>query len=334
MGVRFRITPGDSGGKGEPDDTGEFKLVNILGDYNDDGRVDDTDLGIFRTVWDQQDTTRELGPATGVPPDFTLIPDGRIDFEDLAVFSLMWRWSAEESAAAPTHVINTQWKSPAPSTEYPTFSTDGGVLNISLPTHSLMGYVSIEYDASMIGISFLRRPSYRNSIFLSNIDRPGRAILAFADLEAHPSGKSNAGIVRMAFDLRADAEDASIVCFYDIRDIDNRKVVSGTEVRKIYRLPKAYALLQNYPNPSNPETWIPFQLAQDANVVIKIYTSAGQLVRTLDMEHEPAGFYISKERAAYWDGRNESGEELSSGVYFYTINAGDFTAIRRMLMLK
>ena len=90
----------------------------------------------------------------------------------------------------------------------------------------------------------------------------------------------------------------------------------------------------NYPNPFNPETWIPYQLAKPAEVTVSIYTTDGKLVRTLALGHQPAGAYQSKGRAAYWDGRNTQDEPVASGVYFYTLTAGDFTATRRMLIRK
>lgn len=98
--------------------------------------------------------------------------------------------------------------------------------------------------------------------------------------------------------------------------------------------PQRTALFANYPNPFNPETWIPYQLAVPADVSISIYAANGQLVRTLSLGHQPVGLYESRSRAAYWDGRNTLGESVASGVYFYTLTAGDFTATRRMLSLK
>ncbi len=94
------------------------------------------------------------------------------------------------------------------------------------------------------------------------------------------------------------------------------------------------ALLVNFPNPFNPETWIPYQLAKPAEVTITIYAVDGQVVRTLALGHQPAGMYQSRSRAAYWDGRNAFGEPVASGVYFYTFTAGDFTATRKMLIRK
>ncbi|MXV76648.1 T9SS type A sorting domain-containing protein [Candidatus Poribacteria bacterium] len=98
--------------------------------------------------------------------------------------------------------------------------------------------------------------------------------------------------------------------------------------------PKETALLPNYPNPFNPETWIPYQLAAPAEVAVSIYAIDGKLVRALELGYQPIGIYESRSRAAYWDGKNALGESVASGVYFYTLTAGDFTATRKMLIRK
>ena len=98
--------------------------------------------------------------------------------------------------------------------------------------------------------------------------------------------------------------------------------------------PTETALLPNYPNPFNPETWIPYQLAESAAVTVRIYAANGSLVRMLALGHQPAGIYEGRSRAAYWDGKNALGEPVASGVYFYTLSAGDFTATRKMLIRK
>ncbi|MBM3242616.1 T9SS type A sorting domain-containing protein [Candidatus Poribacteria bacterium] len=99
-------------------------------------------------------------------------------------------------------------------------------------------------------------------------------------------------------------------------------------------IPNMFALLQNYPNPFNPDTWVPYKLAKDANVVIRIYNTNGKIIRTLRLENQPAGVYVDKERAAYWDGKNERGDKVASGLYFYTLQAGKFTATKRMVIVK
>ncbi len=98
--------------------------------------------------------------------------------------------------------------------------------------------------------------------------------------------------------------------------------------------PKETALLANYPNPFNPETWIPYQLATPADVSISIYAADGKLIRQLDLGHQSVGMYHHRSRAAHWDGKNTQGEPVASGVYFYTFTAGDFTTTRKMLIRK
>ena len=98
--------------------------------------------------------------------------------------------------------------------------------------------------------------------------------------------------------------------------------------------PKKTMLLSNYPNPFNPETWIPYQLANSADVTLHIYSADGHLVRTLVLGNQSPGIYQKRSRAAYWDGKNELGEPVASGIYFYTLTAGKFTATRRMVIRK
>ena len=98
--------------------------------------------------------------------------------------------------------------------------------------------------------------------------------------------------------------------------------------------PKETVLLANYPNPFNPETWIPYQLAKPADVTLTIYTIDGQVIRQLALGYQAAGTYQSRSRAAYWDGKNEFGEPVASGIYFYMLTADDFSATRKMLIRK
>ena len=97
---------------------------------------------------------------------------------------------------------------------------------------------------------------------------------------------------------------------------------------------KKTVLLQSYPNPFNPEVWIPYELSKEASVSIEIYNVTGQLVRILELGVQPRGKYISKSEAAYWDGRNEFGERSASGFYFYVMKSGYFVGTRKMTILK
>ena len=122
------------------------------------------------------------------------------------------------------------------------------------------------------------------------------------------------------------ADDGSIVFRQGIANLQN--------LLALLIIPQETALLANYPNPFNPETWIPYQLAAPAEVSLTIYNMNGGVVRRLEVGHQPAGMYQSRSRAVYWDGRNDRGESVASGLYFYTLSAGNFTATRKMLIRK
>ncbi len=109
---------------------------------------------------------------------------------------------------------------------------------------------------------------------------------------------------------------------------------SLTSQNYLLQIPDSTAFLPNYPNPFNPETWIPYQLSAGADVSLTIYDTRGVVIRKLDLGHKPAGYYTERNRAAYWDGRNAIGERVAAGVYFTTFKAGDYTATRKMLILK
>ena len=120
----------------------------------------------------------------------------------------------------------------------------------------------------------------------------------------------------------------------DLTDPSVRRGILFLEQLLSAMVPKETALLANYPNPFNPETWIPYQLSEPAEVTLTIYAVNGTKVRTLALGLMPAGIYQSRSRAVYWDGRNNVGEPVASGLYFYTLKADDFTATKKMLILK
>ena len=120
----------------------------------------------------------------------------------------------------------------------------------------------------------------------------------------------------------------------EVRDSILKRGIMVLEQLLISVTPTETQLLPNYPNPFNPETWIPYRLAEDAFVALTIYDLNGQIVRTIDVGHQIASAYESRSKAVYWDGRNEFGEAVASGVYFYHLSAGDYSATRKMLVLK
>ena len=131
---------------------------------------------------------------------------------------------------------------------------------------------------------------------------------------------------------------------YTVTAEDVKRSLVQLEALIAYEIPTETALLRNYPNPFNPETWIPYHLADAADVQITIYDIKGAVVRQLDLGHQQAGYYANRSKAAYWDGRNQFGESVASGVYFYQLQAGrsglsvshrrDYSATKRMVIVK
>ena len=115
-------------------------------------------------------------------------------------------------------------------------------------------------------------------------------------------------------------------------DIGTHRIEMGSV--RLEALPEVSGLGQNYPNPFNPETWIPYQLHQESDVSLRIYSSDGTLVRRLDLGFQPAGAYLQRERAIHWDGRTQSGEQVASGTYFYTLKTEGYTSTQKMIILK
>jgi len=134
-------------------------------------------------------------------------------------------------------------------------------------------------------------------------------------------------------DVKVDGRSMGPLLSYQFRVI-----VADHTIEAIFEEKKESAeadvLMQNYPNPFNPETWIPFALKNDGEVKISIYDSVGRLVRELNIGHKKAGIYATPDKAAYWDGKDQFGIPAASGVYFYRIQAGDFSAIRKMIVMK
>jgi hypothetical protein len=190
--------------------------------------------------------------------------------------------------------------------------------------------ISLAYNPS--GLSPIEVTSPQGTTLVANLNTSGKIKIAWVKLE----------------DVEIDA-----IAMLSFKVIDLKHASLSLESAQLYNsdalpiptkilqrnlealiIPKDNQILANYPNPFNPDTWIPYQLAKESDVTIRIYNLSGQLVRALELGYKDAGLYYSRERAAHWDGRNTTGEQVASGVYFYHIKAGDFQATRKLLMTK
>jgi hypothetical protein len=153
----------------------------------------------------------------------------------------------------------------------------------------------------------------------------------FGDRAAAPSAHPQAPETLTAAAVRGWLTDAQTL------EVTDPIMIRGIVVLQqllVSLTPTETELLANYPNPFNPETWIPYRLAEDALVTLTIYDRDGHVVRTIDVGYQPAAVYESRSKAIYWDGRNEVGETVATGVYFYHLSAGNYSATRKMSILK
>jgi hypothetical protein len=216
------------------------------------------------------------------------------------------------------------------------YGAAGESVTVPLKVDSISGLASgdicIAYDSAVLRAVDIS--SDAGMLLAGNVKESGMVRIAFADAGSLSSGT----LAEIQFSILADAisplELKNVELYRpDALPIDSRKL-DGKFVSWAIP-PESSALLQNFPNPFNPETWIPYQLREDSEVTIRIHNQAGELVREFDLGHRSAGLYLNRDRSAYWDGKNEAGEEVASGIYFYSITAGDdFSVTRKMVIRK
>lgn len=193
------------------------------------------------------------------------------------------------------------------------------------------GDLVINYDKSVLrAIDVISEP---NVMIADNIKEPGALRISFLNSEEFKNNK----LADIKFEIISDNISHLVLKNVDLYQSDsqpiNVKKIDG--IFKSWALPaKENALLQNFPNPFNPDTWIPFQLKEDGNVLIRIYSISGELVREINLGYKPAGIYISKDRSVYWDGRDKFGMPVASGIYFYNLKVNDFSETKKLIVIK
>jgi hypothetical protein len=213
----------------------------------------------------------------------------------------------------------------------------------------LYGYaLRLDYDATSLMLLkstkmaategvFLRDTTDNPALFFATEEEIGlsKQITIVGSMTGNTNGTTGTGVVaNLRFRVISDTSGTISLSNVEVADVNHGYNLLSQQQLIIQAVPQTTVALQNYPNPFNPETWMPFHLANDAKVTIKIYDLSGRLVRRIDLGQRTPGYHVSQSQAAYWNGRNEYGEIVSSGVYFYTIQAGNYAATRKMLMLK
>jgi len=234
------------------------------------------------------------------------------------------------AAAAPSYRLTASATSARP----------GGQIVVSLDASAAAdlraGELVLDFDDALLkpaAVSLRRRGVDGQTArpLLVQRERDGRLAVAFAS--AQPLDAADA-VIEVAFEasrLISHAREGGIRVSH-LR-LNGSRVEAGLAFP--FRIePFANRLMANYPNPFNPETWIPFELAADAHVTVSIYDLVGNRVRALDLGVRPTGDHTGREDAAHWDGRNAQGERVASGLYVYELTAGEYRAVRRMVVRK
>ena len=348
-GIRFRITPRDKE-RGQSGNTTDFYIRNLLGDYDGNAEIDDSDFGVLIEAWGDSNTTKNIGPPEDIGTIPYLVPKheyGKIDFEDLTVFVLMWNWYFGQygrSFSRPFVALSDQTsESPiAISPPNPTIaSEDLTKLIFSLRSLSDVVLVSLElrFDpAKLLVVSVESDSSFgkngANIVSLQHIDEKGIVVINMARLGGSPVGISEkVSFTKVTLQALSDLP-TKIQAAYVVRNSKNNIIAEGCieqELKVRSQLPETYALFQNYPNPFNPVTTIKYLLSETSRVTLKVYNILGQEVRILVDKEEKAGSY-----SVLWDGLDEGGEGVASGVYLCKLEAADgcFPRVKKMVLIK
>lgn len=337
--AEFRLTPSDKDGDAEPSAPRQFTLINLLGDYTDDGVVDFDDFARLAEAWVTRDPTRDIGPAPGDPPGLQLAADGVLDFEDLAVFVVMWNWSYTDAALAAPQVrhdasVGERRPMQARVVEHPDgWLTQDVQLSLSPTWRPLAGRIVAQYAPSqMAAAPYFSPPADDGLVFLTRHNETrGTLDVQFGWFGDAMSGERDLGTitVQAARELRTQT-----TLKFDARGQGGDSRWQDTVLMTFRPPPARSRLLPNYPNPFNPETWIPFELNADATVAIDIYALDGAHVRQIAIGERSRGRYLDRSRAAHWDGKNGSGESVVSGTYYYRLTAGAYGEARKLSIVR
>ena len=290
--------------------------TKVIGDYNDDGLIDLNDLTTFSTAWTTEDIAMELGPVTGTVPHLIPILDNVYDLRDIMTLARMWHWSNNTPSLMLANI--NQY---GPQLD---IQQSGKILDITFTEDVVSGQVLVLFDQTKLEIENTIDLLNQNEIMLkSHFKEAGNLLIE----KAYLTDKQEKRISLETNSL--DKKDTYISIQFIFLDQYNNTVVQGFVSKKVIAVPDEFALHNNYPNPFNPVTTIQYDIPIDAEVLLVVYDILGRHVMTLVNTSQTAGYKSIK-----WNGTNDHGQLVSAGMYFYHLQAGKFSKVRKMVLLK
>jgi uncharacterized protein (DUF362 family) len=319
-----------------------------LGDVTGDGNVYYQDLTFFSSAFRTSpgepgyEPEFDIGPTHNMSPKDIPTTDNVIDFEDLVIFAINFAAVSPSLKIAPIFADQDVSGPLALSLVMPPGELEMGkefevkVLLRNNPGTVKSIHFVLPYDPSQLEFIRVDRSDGLKGapcpVFFDGRDTDRQVDVSLALLGGKTTIGGSGEIASITFKLLEKRDLSLSFSLIDLRDGENCKLSAGqedAEYEGVSQSPSAYGLSQNYPNPYNPHTQIAYQLPQEGLVSLKIYNIKGELVRTLIEEYKPAGYHT-----VTWDGKNEDGMEVSSGVYFYRMVSGDFSSTKKMVMIK
>jgi len=275
------------------------------------------DLDIFLDGWDSGDLTKELGPTSGTAPNFKINADGVFGIDDGMAFTQMWLWSLQKFG--PSLVVQEQLVNLPSSILY-----SDNTISIMPPDSALSGQVMINYDVTDYQIYSGENNELKNNGILlgNNNDQKG---ISFIEYALHKNNRS-----AVSFDINnKDQTSSEIKVSYSFFDKDFRLISKGDSILHSIALPTEFTLMQNYPNPFNPSTTIRFAIPNNSFVRLIVYDITGKLVNEIVNGYLEPGVHNVE-----WSGTDAGGIDVSSGLYFYRIEASNYSKTYKMVFVK
>ena len=291
----------------------------LLADYNSDLNVDIIDLAQFIQAWNNGDYTYELGPVTGAVPHLIPAPDSLFTIRDAMTFSRMWYWS--NSSAMNTMAMRSAMGAPIEVNQ------SGRKIIIKLPDESIASEIAIEYPIENMEFSYQSEINKENDIMLSKKFAEEQV---FMQLNGFIKSSDISIGREIMFDISGSPDhEIELVINYRFMGSGSETIGEGSHQLNYLPMPDEFSLYQNYPNPFNPVTQIKYDLPEASHIQLFIYDILGREVTSLVNEVQEPGY-----KSIIWHGKDTFGRNVGAGMYFYSIQAGDFRQVKKMVYLK